>query len=143
MNYDTQLNTKSFSKNLKKQLERKDNRKTINTDFLNGKLKNSPSHTNHKSKNKSKSHLESTQKVIKTDDVSNNVLNTFNIIDNVNIVEGVKSNVRGISSNLESKFRETIGSVPKKLQQVNKKRSGSLEGFCVNTRGYLFSFLIF
>ena len=67
LNYEGQLNTKSFSKNLKKGFERKDNRKTINTDFLNGKLKNSPSHTISKSNkncSKSKINLDSSQKIL-------------------------------------------------------------------------------
>jgi hypothetical protein len=126
MNYETQLNTKSFSKNLQKGFERKDNRKTINTDFLNGRLKNSPSHTNDKSRNnKSKINLESSQKILNGDEITGNGLNTYGIIDNGNIVEGVKPGCREISTNLENKFRETISNVPKKVQQMNKKTSGS------------------
>jgi hypothetical protein len=136
MNYETQLNTKSFSKNLKKGFERKDNRKTINTDFLNGKLKNSPSHTNDKSRNnKSKINLESSQKILKGDEITGIGLNPFGMVDNGNGVEGVKPGCRAISTNLENKFRETISNVPKKMQQMNKKRSGSLEGYMMNSRG--------
>lgn len=133
---ETQLDTKSFSKNLKKGFERKDNRKTINTDFLNGKLKNSPSRTNDKSRNnKTKINLESSQKILKGDEIAVNGLNPFGIVDNGNGVEGVKPGCRAISMNLENKFRETISNVPKKLQQMNKKRSGSLEGYMMNSRG--------
>lgn len=58
------------------------------------------------------------------------------MVENVNLIEGgTKSNCRGLVTNLENKFRETICSVPKKLQQMSKKRSGSLEGYMMNSRG--------